>query len=455
MGTHMKDYPTGDWQQLDRSYLWHPYTQMKTAPLPVPVVRGEGIYLYTPDGKRILDGISSWWVNIHGHSHPYLNEALARQAEQLEHVMFAGFTHRPAAVLAERLIQVLPLGLKRIFYSDNGSTAVEVALKMAMQFWHNQGQDQRRTFVVLDHAYHGDTVGAMSASADCAFTESFKPMLFPVERSYSPYCFRCPMALNPSTCNTHCLTSLESILNSQQDTIAGVLVEPMLQAAGGMIVWPQEFLKGIRRLCDKFGTLMIADEVLTGFGRTGKMFACDHAGISPDLICLSKAITGGYLPLGVTAATENIYEAFLSDDRHKTFFHGHSFTANPLSCAVAIASLELFHSEGSLGRVQKLETIFQSRKASLQSHRYVGEVRILGGVIALELVRDQRTRQAGGYLDRIGPQLTQRFLDHGLLLRPLGNVLYFMPPYVIREEEANWVLDLIEEVLHDWNWPED
>jgi adenosylmethionine-8-amino-7-oxononanoate aminotransferase len=243
-------------------------------------------------------------------------------------------------------------------------------------------------------------------------------------------------------------------LSANQDTIAGVLIEPMLQGAGGMIMWPQEFLQGVRTLCDRFGTLMIADEVLTGFGRTGRMFACEHAGISPDLICLSKALTGGYMPMGVTAATEAIYEAFLSDDRRKTFFHGHSFTANPLACAVAIASLDLFDQEESLERVHTLESIFQSRKTSLESHPHVGDVRAIGGVLALELVRDKRTREAGGYLDRVGPQLTRLFLDRSLLLRPLGNVLYFMPPYVIRDDEAKWVLDQIEEVLRQWQWPE-
>jgi len=369
-------------------------------------------------------------------------------------VMFAGFTHRPAAVLAERLVEVLPPGLRRIFYSDNGSTAVEVALKMAMQFWRNQGKEQRRTFVVLDHAYHGDTVGAMSASADSVFTESFRSVLFPVARAHAPYCFRCPVGLDSMTCRIQCLKSLEGILSAKQDTIAGVLIEPMLQGAGGMIMWPAAFLDGVRKLCDRFGTLMIADEVLTGFGRTGRMFACEYAGISPDLICLSKALTGGYLPMGVTAATETIYEAFLSDDRRKTFFHGHSFTANPLACAVAIASLDLFDQERSLDRVQALEALFQSRKTSLQSHPCVGDVRALGGVLALELVRDKRTREAGGYLDQIGPQLTRLFLNRGLLLRPLGNVLYFMPPYVIRNDEAHWVLDQIEEVLQHWQWPQ-
>jgi adenosylmethionine---8-amino-7-oxononanoate aminotransferase len=444
-----------EWQQLDRAYLWHPYTQMKTAPLPIPIERGNGIYLYTSEGKPILDGISSWWVNIHGHSHPYLNEALSQQAARLEHVMFAGFTHRPAAVLAENLIELLPPGLNRIFYSDNGSTAIEVALKMALQYWRNHGEEQRRTFVVLDHAYHGDTVGAMSASAGSVFTDSFKSMLFPVERAHAPYCYRCPLALEPSTCGTECLGSLESILKAHQGTIAGVLVEPMLQAAGGMIVWPRTFLEGVRRLCDDFDTLMIADEVLTGFGRTGKMFACEHAAISPDLICLSKAITGGYLPLGVTAAAERIYEAFLSDDRRKTFFHGHSFTANPLACAVAVASLELFRTEGTLERVNILESVFLARQESFQSYRHVGEVRILGGVIALELVRNKESRHAEGYLDRVGPQLTRLFLERGLLLRPLGNILYFMPPYVIREDEANWALEQIADVLQWWKWPEE
>lgn len=450
----MRELSLEEWRQLDRDHLWHPYTQMKTAPPPAPIVRGEGVYLFTAGGERILDGISSWWVNIHGHSHPYLNEALARQADRLEHVMFAGFTHQPAVALAERLVQILPPGLRRIFYSDNGSTAVEAALKMAMQFWRNRGDEKRRKFVTLDHAYHGDTVGAMSASAGSAFTEPFLPMLFPVERAHAPYCYRCPVGLKPESCRIDCLDRLRDLLDAQGEAIAGVLVEPMLQAAGGMIVWPAEFLRQIRQLCDRAGTLMIADEVLTGFGRTGRMFACEHGGVSPDLICLSKALTGGYMPMAVTAATEEIYEAFLSDDRRKTFFHGHSFTANPLACAVSIASLELFERDGSLSRVRALESLFEQRAPSLQALDCVGEVRILGGVIAIELVRDRQTRDAGGYLDRAGPQLTRMFLDRGLLLRPLGNILYFMPPYVIHEEQAHWALDQIEAVLRSWRWPE-
>src|SRR5262245_39396999 len=310
----------------DRACVWHPYTQMQLAPPPLPITRGEGVYLYTEDGRRLLDGISSWWVNIHGHAHPRLNKALADQAQQLEHVVFAGCTHRPAVDLAEQLVRILPPGLTRVFYSDNGSTAVEVALKLAHQYWRNLGQPERRLFVTLHHAYHGDTVGAMSASEASVFTQAFTPFMFDVVRADPPYCYRCPIGLERRSCRIDCLGNLEAALERHRDAVAAVLVEPMLQAAGGMIVWPQEFLSGVRRLCDEHGALLIADEVLTGFGRTGRMFACEHASVVPDVICLSKALTAGYLPLGATVATDRIFDAFLSDDRSKTFFHGHSYT---------------------------------------------------------------------------------------------------------------------------------
>ena len=433
----------------DARYLWHPYTQMQTAPSPLPIVRGEGVYLYTADGRRILDGISSWWVNIHGHSHPRLNEALSRQASELEHVVFAGCTHRPAVDLAERLVAVLPAGLQRIFYSDNGSTAVEVALKMALQFWRNRGEKQRTRFLTLHHAYHGDTVGAMSASEDSVFTRPFQPFLFQVQRVHAPYCYRCPLGLERHQCDINCLADLERGLREQPGKVAAVLVEPMLQGAGGMIVWPVEFLAGVRRLCDRYGTLMIADEVLTGFGRTGRMFACEHAGISPDIMCLSKALTAGYLPLGVTAATEAVYQGFLSEDRARTFFHGHSYTANPLACAVALASLELMEESASLLRVQSLERQFRERLNPLRALSCVGDVRVIGGVGVVELVADK-----GGYLDQLGPRLSAAFLQRGLLLRPLGNIVYFMPPYVILDAEVDWAVEQIRLVLEQigtWN----
>jgi adenosylmethionine-8-amino-7-oxononanoate aminotransferase len=436
--------------ERDRKAIWHPYTQAKIAPPPLPIVYADGVYLYTENGERILDGISSWWVNIHGHNHPRLNEALANQARKVDHVLFAGCTHRPGVELAERLLAILPSGLTRIFYSDNGSTAVEVALKMAYQYWRNLGQRHRRTFITLHHAYHGDTLGAMSASEDSIFTRPFASLLFEVKRADAPYCYRCPLGLQRDACQIDCLGNLEHLLQESGDTVAAVVVEPMLQGAGGMLVWPAEFLAGVRRLCDEHGTLMIADEVLTGFGRTGKMFACEHAAVSPDIVCLSKALTAGYLPLGVTSATESIYAAFLSDDRSNTFFHGHSYTANPLACSVALASLDLFEEFPVLQRVQALESLMKKRLEPLESLPHIGEVRVLGGVGIVELVEDKVTKAAGGYLDGLGPQLSSEFLKRGLLLRPLGNVLYFMPPYVITGEETEWALDQIIEVLQAW-----
>jgi adenosylmethionine---8-amino-7-oxononanoate aminotransferase len=427
----------------DRAVLWHPYTQMFTAPPPLAITRAQGVYLFTEDGRKILDGISSWWVNIHGHSHPKLNEALAKQAGELEHVLFAGCTHRPAVELAERLLEVLPRGMARVFYSDNGSTAVEVALKLACQYWRNAGQD-RRSFITLHHAYHGDTVGAMSASEDSIFTRPFAPLLFPVVRAHSPYCYRCPLGLDRTTCQIDCLGDLEARLRESDGSVAAVLVEPMLQAAGGMIVWPSEFLAGVRRLCDRYGTLMIADEVLTGFGRTGRMFACEHAGVSPDIICLSKALTAGYLPMGVTAVIGRIYDAFLSGDRTRTFFHGHSYTANPLACAVALASLVLFREESTLDRVAVLEKALRAGLEPLRSIDGVGDVRVIGGVGVVEMRSGEP-----GYLNDFGPRVSAALLDRGLLLRPLGNVLYFMPPYAITQEETEWAISQIAEVLSD------
>lgn len=451
----MRPAPAATLVARDRRVVWHPYTQMLTSPAPLPIVRGEGVYLFTEDGRRLLDGFSSWWVNIHGHSHPRLNAALSRQAQQLEHVVFANCTHEPAVDLAERLVRVLPPGLTRVFYSDNGSTSVEVAMKLARQYWLNRGEPRRRMFITLRHAYHGDTVGAMSASEASIFTKAFESMLFDVVRAEAPYCYRCPLGLERPSCGTACLgdavpaavDTLGARLTQLGDSIAAVLVEPMLQGAGGMIVWPAEFLAGVRRLCDRHGVLMIADEVLTGFGRTGRMFACEHAGVTPDLICLSKALTGGYLPLGATVATDAVYDTFLSEDRTRTFFHGHSFTANPLACAVAVESLRIFEEADVLGRVRALEAWLRQGLSPLVALPVVGDVRVIGGVGVIELVSDRATKAGGGYLDDIGPRLTQAFLDRGLLLRPLGNVLYVMPPYVITEDETAWTIRQVREVL--------
>ncbi len=430
--------------ERDRAHVWRPFTQMKTAPDPLPIVCANGVYLFTEDGQRLLDGISSWWVNVHGHCNPRINRALRLQAEKLEHVIFAGFTHPPAVELAERLCALLPERLNRVFYSDNGSTAVEVALKMAYQYWTNRGDYRRRTFVALEHAYHGDTVGAMSVSHDSIFTASYAPLLFRVERVSVPMDYRASLDPANDGSASEPLTDLEALLEKRGREIAGVIVEPMLQAAGGMVVWKAEFLRKLRALCDRHGLLLIADEVLTGFGRTGRMFACEHGPVEPDIACFSKGLSAGYLPLSVTVAAEDVYAAFWSDDRRKMFFHGHSFTANPLGCAVALEGLDIFKEEGIIERIRRLEA--QIREALLQyvGRPYIKDVRQIGGVGILELAGSD-----SGYLADVGPRLARAFLDRNLLLRPLGSVLYFMPPYAITDDEAAWALGQINEVLEE------
>lgn len=431
------------WLRADREFVWHPYTQMRTAPPPLPVVRGEGAYLITADGRRILDGISSWWVNIHGHAHPRLNEALARQAAQLEQVLFAGFAHEPAARLAEELVRRAPRGLARVFYSDDGSTAVEVALKMAWQSWRNRGEHRRATFVALAHAYHGDTFGAMAAGGVASFHSAFAPLFCDVRRAHAPRCFAEPGVEQGGSCSQGCAGTVEEILAREGEGVAAVIVEPMVQGAGGMLIHPPDFLRGVRATTRRAGVPLIVDEVFTGFGRTGRFFACEHATVEPDLLCVSKALTGGYLPLAATLATAEIYESFLSDDSGKALLHGHSYTANPLACAVALESLRLFDENRCLERVRELEGRFRDGLAGLAGLPAVARVRGLGGIAAVEL----RPRGPAGYLSEAGPWLYERFLERDLLLRPLGDVVYFLPPYVIDDREVAGVFAAIGEVL--------
>lgn len=423
------------------THIWRPYTQEALEPGPIPVERAEGVYLYTKDGRRILDAISSWWVNLHGHAHPHIASAIARQAAQLEQVIFAGFTHEPAERLAAELSSIVPEGLSHVFYSDDGSTAVEVALKMAMQYWRNQGE-RRLRFIALDHAFHGDTAAAMSVSADSQFTRAFETMRFEVERVHSAYCYRCPVGLERATCRIECLDSLARLLETRGSEIAAVIVEPLLQGASGMIVHPIEFLQGVRKLTADHGVPLIADEVLTGFGRTGAMFACELAGVHPDIMCISKGLTGGFLPFAATLATDQIYAPFHAPDRMKTFFHGHSFAGNPLGCAAALASLEIFRNEPVFERIEAIASIHRERAGRLAGNPTVGDARTLGTVAALELEADD-----AGYLSEIRPALSKFFLDRGVLLRPLGNVIYILPPYVITAEELHGVWDVVEEAI--------
>lgn len=425
-----------------RLQVWHPFTQQAVDPPPIHVERAEGIYLYTRDGRRLIDGISSWWVNIHGHCHPRIMAAIAEQTERLDHVLLAGFSHEGVEELCDRLRNFLPSDLKHLFFSDNGSTAVEVALKMAVQYWQNAGRPKKQAIVALEHAYHGDTVGAMSVSAESSFTDPFRAMLFPVHRVHSAYCYRCPVGKVRASCAIDCVDQLAGLLAEKHDEIAAVIAEPLLQGAGGMIVHPVEFLQEISSLCNEYEVLLIADEVLTGFGRTGKMFACDLAQVTPDLMCLSKGITGGALPMGATACTDAIHDAFVSEDRSKTFYHGHSYTGNPLAAAAAVASLRVFEEEPVFERIEMIARIHATRLEEIRKHPTVGDVRSIGTVAAVELHADD-----AGYLSKLKPVLYDFFLNAGILLRPLGNIIYVLPPYTISASELDYVHDKIAESL--------
>lgn len=415
-----------EWSALDAAHVWHPYTQHATARPPVAVASAKGAYLIEADGRRIFDAISSWWVTLHGHGHPVIVEAIAAQAGCLEQVIFAGFTHEPAARLAAELVPRLPAGLTRVFYSDDGSTAVEVAIKMALQFWRNLGRD-RPLVAALEHAYHGDTFGAMSASARSVFTSGFEGHLFEVARLPDP------VEGDPAG-------ALEALLDARGADLAALIVEPLLLGAGGMRVWSPSTLKRLRELTAEAGVLLIADEILTGFGRTGPLFACEAAGISPDIICLSKGLTGGFLPLGATVTREAIFEAFLGEDRRRTLFHGHSYTANPLACAAARASLQLMDDACAAGR-HAIEQAHRNGLSTLTDFPVVRNPRVLGTMAAFDL------EGGGSYLDPVGQELAAFAFREGVLLRPLGNVVYLLPPYCATPDEIAGVYDLLARFL--------
>lgn len=393
------------------SPIWYPFTQMQTAAPPTVVERGEGPWLFTQDGRRLLDAISSWWVTIHGHAHPTIAQAIAQQAQQLEQVIFAGFTHPQALKLAQRLIDLLPDGIEKIFFSDDGSTAVEVALKMAWQAQTNRGTPGG-TLLALDGAYHGDTFGAMSVSSRSIFTKAFDPLLFEVVSLPSP--------ADVSVEET--LAAAEKAHTQQPAT--ALIVEPLIQGAGGMKMYSPEALTAIVKWAKERQITVIFDEVMTGFYRTGKCFAADHIELSPDIICLSKGLTGGFLPLSVTACSRRIYDAFLSDDRSKALFHGHSFTANPLGCAAANASLDLFEQPSTQKAIQEIQQMLATQAQRLAAHPQISQVRHQGLVLAFDL----ETGHPGGYLAETGKKLAEKMIEKGYFLRPLGNVMYYMPP---------------------------
>jgi adenosylmethionine-8-amino-7-oxononanoate aminotransferase len=422
--------------------IWHPFTNSALDPAPIEIERAGGVWLYSKDGRKIIDAVSSWWVNIHGHANLRIAEAISAQARKMEHVILAGFTHEPAEELASRLRKWVAPSITHMFFSDDGSTAVEVALKLALQYFSNTGRSEKREIVALEHGYHGDTAGAMSVSDDSPFTDPFRSMRYQVHRVHSAYCYRCPVGLRRESCHIECVGKLEELLAERGEKIAAVIAEPLLQAAGGMIVHPVEFLQRVRALCTKHGVLLIADEVLTGFGRTGKMFACDLAGVAPDLMCLSKGITGGFLAMGATLCSDHVESAFRSQNRLHTFYHGHSYTGNALACAAAVESLKIFDDEPVFDRITEIARINSERLAQFKRFPIVSDIRQIGTIGAIEL----RAEDAG-YLSAMRPKLYRFFLERGVLLRPLGNVVYVLPPYVISPVELNHVYDVIQDAI--------
>lgn len=414
----------------DLNIIWHPYTQMQTALPPVPIVRGEGACLYDETGKCYIDAVSSWWVNIHGHAHPYIAQKVSEQLRKLEHVIFAGFTHEPAIELAERLVKLLPDNQAKVFYSDNGSTAVEVAIKMCLQYWHNQGI-HRTKILAFKNAYHGDTFGAMAVSGRSAFTAAFDSLLFGVEFIDLP--------------DSSNIEYLKSQISHVKSDLACFIFEPLVQGSAGMIMYEAKYLDQLMQHCRDEGVLLIADEVFTGFGRTGKPFACDHLDTKPDVMCFSKGLTGGTMAMGLTTCTQQIYDAFLSEDRLKTLFHGHSYTANPVACSAGLASMDLFLENATNENIKRIAENHAQFAKKIEDHVRIRTVRQTGTILAMEWETGGNT----SYFSSLRDKLYQYFLDAGIILRPLGNVIYILPPYCITDDQLHYIYAKIETALEE------
>jgi len=421
----------------DRDHLWHPFTQMQAFRQEEPLIvsRGEGVYLYDLEGRCYLDGVSSLWANLHGHRRRELDEALRAQLEQVAHSTLLGLAHPAAIVLARRLTELAPPGLTKVFFSDDGSTAVEVALKLAFQYWRNRGRNDKRLFLKLANAYHGDTLGAVSVGGIPLFHEIYRPLLFDTLEAPAPYCYRCR---HREDCDLQCLAVLEEQVAAHQQELAAVIIEPLMQGAAGMIPQPPGYLARVREATRRHGVLLIADEVATGFGRTGRMFACEHENVSPDLLCLAKGLTGGYLPLAATLASDDLYQAFLGDyTEFKAFFHGHTYTGNPLAAAVGLASLDIFVRdrvlEGLAAKIERLSTHLDD----MAGHPHVGDVRQRGLMVGLELVQDQAAREPFPAARRVGHRVILEARKLGAILRPLGDTIVLMPPLSITLAELD------------------
>ncbi len=440
-------------EHLDKKYIWHPFTQMQDweQERQIIIKSGKGCVLTDIHGKRYIDGVSSLWVTVHGHRKKEIDLAVSAQLRKIAHSTLLGLSNVPAILLAEKLVALAPRRLSRVFYSDSGSTAVEIALKIAFQYWQQKGRLKSKTgFISLKDAYHGDTIGSVSVGGIDLFHQMYRPLLFPTTKIESPYCYRCPLGKTRPACRLACADAAEATIRKQSANTAALIIEPLVQGAAGMLLQPPGYLRKIRQLCTKYNLLMIADEVATGFGRTGTLFACEHESVAPDILCVAKGITGGYLPLAATLTTEKIYRGFLGEYREfKTFFHGHTYTGNPLACAAAIASIDLFTKEKTLTKLGPKITLLSKMLEPFMVLDHVGEVRQKGFMVGIELVRDKKTREPYPLEAKTGIRVTLVCRELGLIIRPLGNVIVLMPPLSISRGELERMLRIVQRAIRE------
>ncbi len=442
-----------NWVEKDLEYIWHPCSQMKDYEELNPIVinKGEGVYLYDIEGNRYLDVISSWWCNLLGHCNPKINQAVKKQIDELEHVIFANFTHTEAIKLCERLSKLLPEGLCKFNFTDNGSSAIEAAMKVSFQYHQQTGNPQKTKFMALTDAYHGETIGALSAGDCDLYTKLYKPILMDIKKIQAPDCFRCPYGKGRNNCDCKCFEHAEKAFKKYGNETAAMLVEPLLQGSAGMKIYPPLYLKKLREICDKYNVHLLADEIATGFGRTGKMFAFNHANVSPDIMCLSKGLTGGYMPMALFVTTKKIYDAFYADyNTGKAFMHSHTYSGNPLACSAANAVLDILEDGSVLKKAQENALYFNNIiNDKFLNHKNVGEVRHIGLINAIELVKDKSTKEPFDGKLRTGYQIYKKALKRGLILRPLGDVIYFNPPLIIDKNAMDYAVETAFECLNE------
>ena len=441
------------WSERDLEYIWHPCSQMKDYEELPPIVidKGEGVYLYDVDGNRYLDVISSWWCNLLGHCNPKINEAIKKQVDELEHVIFANFSNKRAIELCEKLIKVLPKGLCKFNFSDNGSSSIESSMKMSFQYHQQVGHTKKTRFMALTDAYHGETIGALSIGDCDLYSKIYKPLLMDIVRVKGPDCYRCPYGKCRENCNCECFEQAEKTFEQYGEETCAIVVEPLLQGSAGMKIYPALYLKKLRTLCDKYNVHILADEIATGYGRTGKFFAFDHAGVSPDIMCLSKGLTGGYMPMSVAVTTQKIYDAFYADySTGKAFMHSHTYSGNPLACSAANAVLDIM-ADGSVLKTANENAIYFTNllKEKFTEHKHVGEIRHIGLINAIEIVKNPKTKEPFDSKLRTGYQIYKKALKKGVLLRPLGDVIYFNPPLIINREQLNYATNIAYECINE------